>query len=576
VTVAGSIEPAEGIEPGKRLIRVDGDRGQSLADKLATRFHMLAWRTPLHSFRLRGRYPLKLLGVPVDPIPGNARAGEAMLGGQIGFQGETIELETLDFSALGVSPAFADHLQSFAWLRDLAAAGPRQQVAPIAELIVRQWLAIHGSQVTEAAWRPDLCARRILFWGAHAPLILSSSDLVYRSAVLNGLARAARHLDRGADKAPQGLARIAAWSGVIAAGLLIPGGELRLAHGEAGLGRALGLALYEDGGLSSRSPVAQLELVELLSQLRAVYAVRRHDPPEALTQAMARAVPALLGVTLGDGGLSSWQGGGPISAARVEAAVTASGVRTRPLRQARDWGYQRLACGQTRIVLDAAPPPVARLAAGGCASTLAFELSDGSNRLIVNCGGVAGTARLPAEFAEALRTTAAHSTLVLADCNSTALHADGSLGRGVGEVELDRQEIDSGSRLEVSHDGYVKRQGFVHRRQLLLSSDGRELRGEDVLHPAGHRRRSRPLPFAIRFHLAPGVEVSTTADGLGALLRIAEGALWQFRCRGGTLAIEDSVWIDSAGRPRETQQLVVSGETPAGGATVSWLFKRAG
>jgi uncharacterized heparinase superfamily protein len=575
VNVSSPIDPVEGIEPGKRLIRLEGDRGQSLAEKLANRFHMLAWRTPLHNLRLRGRYPLKLLGVPVDPLPGNVRAGQAMLAGQISFQGETLELETLDFSALGVSSAFADHLQSFAWLRDLAAAGPRQQVAPIAELIVRQWLAIHGSHVTEGAWRTDLCARRILFWAAHAPLILSSGDLVYRSAVLNGLARAARHLDRGADKAPHGLARVTAWAGVIAAGLLIPGGDLRLAHGEAGIGRALALSLYDDGGIASRCPVAQLELVELLSQLRAVYAVRRRDPPEVVAQALARAVPALLGVTLGDGGLSSWQGGGPVAGARVEAAVAASGVRTRPLRQARDWGYQRLACGQTRIVLDAAPPPVTRLAAGGCASTLAFELSDGPNRLIVNCGGGTGIAPLPAEFAAALRTTAAHSTLVLADCNSTALHGDGSLGRGVGEVELDRQEIESGSRLEVSHDGYAKRQDFIHRRQLLLSVDGRELRGEDVLLPTGRRRRSAQVPFAVRFHLAPGVEISTTADGLGALLRIAEGAPWQFRCRGGTMAVEDSVWIDSAGRPRATQQLVVSGETPSGGATVGWLFKRA-
>ena len=575
MSVSSPIDPVEGIEPGKRLIRLDGDRGQSLAEKLAHRFHMLAWRTPLHSLRLRGRYPLKLLGVPADPIPGSARAGQAIMAGRIEYLGETLELETLDFAAPGISPPFADHLQSFAWLRDLAAAGTRQQVAPIAELIVRQWLAVHGSHVTAAAWRPDLCGRRILFWTAYAPLILSSSDLVYRSAVLNGLARAARHLDRGADRAPLGLARIAAWCGVIAAGLLIPGGDLRLAHGETGLARALSLSVHDDGGLASRSPVAQLELVELLSQLRAVYAVRRQDPPEPVAQSLSRTVAALLGVTLGDGGLSSWQGGGPIDAARVEAAVAASGVRTRPLRQARDWGYQRLACGQTRIVIDAAPPPVSRLAAGGCASTLAFELSDGARRLIVNCGGANGVGRLPPEFIAALRTTAAHSTLVLADSNSTAIHADGSLGRGVGEVELDRQEVENGSRLELSHDGYAK-QGFIHRRQFLLSADGRELRGEDVLLPSGRRRRSALLPFAIRFHLAPGVEIATTADGLGALLRIPDGAPWQFRCRGGSLAVEDSLWIDPTGRIRPTQQLVVTGETPAGGATVSWLLKRAG
>ncbi|SFS13007.1 heparinase II/III family protein [Sphingomonas jatrophae] len=566
--------PVDGIEPGRRLIRVESERGLSLAERLTNQLARLSWRTPLHAVRLRGRYPLKLLGVPEDPLPGSAAAGREMLAGSIAHRGETTEIEPLDFARMPGSAAFADHLQSFAWLRDLAAATDRVKGAPIAELLMRRWLAAHGSTVADAAWRPDLWGRRILFWGAYAPYILSSTDIVYRSAVLNGLARGARHLDRSADKAPLGLPRIAAWAGVIAAGLLIPGGDGRVAHGEAGLGRTLGLALYADGGLTSRSPLDQIEAIELLAMLAQVYAVRRREPAAAIAQALARAVPALLGVTLGDGGLSSWQGGAPLRAARVAAAVTASGVRGRPLRQARDWGYQRLSAVQTLLVLDAAPPPIAR-GAGGCASTLAFELSDGPHRLIVNCGGAGGGMALPAELAQALRATAAHSTLVLADANSTAIHADGSLGRGVSEVELDRQELEAGSRLEVSHDGYVRRHGLIHRRNLLLAADGRELKGEDILLPSG-RRRATDLPFAIRFHLAPGVEASATADGLGALLRITEGALWQFRCRGGTLSVEESLWVDPTGRPRGTSQLVVTGMSPAGGASVGWVLKRAG
>ncbi|WP_380872193.1 heparinase [Sphingomonas sp. DBB INV C78] len=578
--MAGPVDPPaidgqDGIEPGKRLIRVAGDQGLSLAERLANRLHKLAWRTPLHALRLRGRYPLKLLAVPLDPIAGDAAAGATILSGRMEYRGESIDLASLDFSALGVSTEFADHLHSFAWLRDIAAAAPRERAAPIAEQLLKQWIAAFGNHVAEPAWRADLWGQRILFWAAYAPFILSSGDLVYRSAVLNGLARGARHLDRGADKAPQGPARIAAWCGVVAAGLLIPGGEQRLQHGEAGLARALAQAIYGDGGVASRSPVAQLELIELLSQLRNVYLARRRDPPPLIEDMLGRAVPALLGVIMGDGGLSSWQGGAPVSAQRISAAVEASTVRTRPLRQARDWGYQRLSCGQTILVIDAAPPPVSRLANGGCASTLAFELSDGGQRLIVNCGGTRGGLRLPPSLAEALRSTAAHSTLVMADSNSTAIHADGSLGRGVGEVELDRQESDNGSRVEASHDGYVRRFGFLHQRQLALAADGRELRGEDVLLPAGRRRRGNGTSFAVRFHLAPDVEVTQTADGLGALLRMSDGRLWQFRCRGGTMALEESIWIDPAGHPRETLQLVVEGQAAGGGSTISWLFKRA-
>lgn len=314
----------------------------------------------------------------------------------------------------------------------------------------------------------------------------------------------------------------------------------------------------------------------LLAMLRAVYDVRREAMPDFLQMAMNRTVPALLGITHGDGGLGSWQGSAAASDTLVEAVVAATGVRSRPLRQARDWGYQRLSAGQTVLLVDSAPPPVSHLAVAGCASTNAMEISDGPYRLVVNCGGAAmAGAAITEDLAQGLRTTAAHSTLILADRNSTAIMNDGTLGRGVTEVELERQELEQGSRLEISHDGYVRRLGFTHRRLLLMGTDGREIRGEDMLLPAG-RRKPVATPFAVRFHLAPDVEPTLTADKQGALLRIQMGPLWQFRSGGGALTIEDSLWVDGDGRPHPAKQLVVTGETAAGGASVGWLLKRVG
>ncbi|SDA33845.1 heparinase II/III family protein [Sphingomonas sp. NFR15] len=567
---------AEAAE-GKWLVRADGDRGLSLAERISEHFHRLTWRTPIHGLRLRGRHPLKLLTVPDDPFLGDARRGHALLAGRITFRGETRAIDSLNLLKPDFSAAFADYLHGGAWLRDLSTVATRVQGVPVAEAILRQWLAAHAEIVSEPAWRADLCARRILAWSAHAPLILSSADLVYRSAVLNAFARCARHLDRGAEKVAPGAARVATLCGVVAAGMLLPGGDARRAATEAALARALAVSLFEDGGVVSRSPQAQLDVVMLLTQLRAVYEARRIEPPALIADALGRLVPALLGVCLGDGGLSSWQGGGPVPGDEIADIVAATGVRTRPLRQAREWGYQRLAAAGAVLVFDAAPPPVARLVKGGCASTLAFEFSDGAHRIIVNCGGArAGIAQLPAELTEGLRTTAAHSTLVVGDSNSTAIHADGTLGRGVAEVELARQESESVSRVEASHDGYARRFGFIHRRQLVLTGDGRELRGDDMLLPAKRRGRIAASGFVIRFHLGAGIEVSPTADGMAALLRVPGGALWQFRCKGGALAVEPSVWIDGQGRPQSTFQLVVTGDAPAGGTSVGWVLKRAG
>jgi len=567
---------ADGIEQGRRLIRIGGDRGLSLADRLSERFHRLAWRTPLHGLRLKGRYPLKLIAVADDPFLGDPARGNALLDGKLSFRGENHVIDALDLTKPNWSKPFGDYLHGFAWLRDLSTVTTRAGAAPVAEALMRKWLDAHADKVTDPAWRADLWGRRILFWTAHAPLILSSTDLVYRSRVLHTLARGARHLDRTADRVPPGAPRIAAWCGVLVAGLMIPGGDPRRAFGEAGLARALAGSVGEDGGISGRSPAALLDAIMLLTLLRETYAARRLDPPEVQSRALAQMVSALLGVCHGDRGLASWQGGVPVHGDTLAEIVAATGARVRPLRQALDWGYQRLAQQRTVLIVDAAPPPVARVMEGGCASTLAFEFSDGPDRIVVSCGGARGAdLRLPAALAEGLRTTAAHSTLVVDNSNSTAIHPDGTLGRGVSEMELSRQETDTASRIEASHDGYVRRHGVIHRRRIALGADGRDVRGEDNLIPSGRRRKAAAIPFAVRFHLHPGVQVSPTADGAGALLRTPSGAAWQFRANGATLGIEESVWIDGRGIPRETQQLVLTGESPAGGTSVSWLFHRA-
>jgi uncharacterized heparinase superfamily protein len=566
--------PRDSIETGKRLIRV-GAAADSLSVRLTQFVERLTWRTPLHDMRLKGQHPVRLVAVPVDPLPGDAGRGMALLDGYMTAFGEQRGVDALHIASPGRG-AFVDYLHGFAWLRDLAAAGDRQRAQAVAEALAAQWLAAHGERVADPLWRPELTARRLMMWTTHSPLLLASTDLIYRSLVLNAIARSARHLDRTADKAPAGPARIAAWSGVVIAGLLVPGGDTRRAIGEAGLVRAFQTSLSDDGGIVTRAPAALVEAIEYIAMVRAAYDSRRLTMPEAITAPLARMVPALLGTAMGDGDVSSWQGGAPVGALRIKAAMAANNVQGRPLRQSRDWGYQRLSAAGAVLVMDAAPPPIVPVADGGCASTLAFEFSDGSERLIVNCGGAGLAAgRLPSATAQALRTTAAHSTLVVADSNSTAIHADGTLGRGVGEVELSRQESDGGSRIEARHDGYVRRHGLYHQRQLLLTADGRELRGEDSVLPGGRGRRGLAQPYALRFHLGAGVQAVATADGQAAMLRTPAGAIWQFRARADALEIDDSIWIDAAGRIVATQQIVITGVAPAGGGSIAWVLKRA-
>lgn len=568
---------ADTIPEGNRLVRVGGDRGLSLVEKVTWRLRQMHYRSFLHGLRLRGRFPLKLLAAPADLWVGEPLIGKALVDGRFDYMGIAINTNGIRFSAIHAPLGWLEWLHGFRWLRDAATVLDHRRGAAIIEPLVQRWLDEYA-RFDELVWRPDILGERLINWMTHAPFLLSSSDQVYRSAVLNTLARSGRHLAQTVEKTPNGLARVKAAAGLIVNGLLLPGGEQRRHVGERALARGLTETVLVDGGTIARCPSEHLEIVKLLLTVRQVYRDRQIEQPEALVSALDRMIPALFGLVLGDGLLSAAHGGSLGNAQELERIRTITDVATTPLRNGVHCGFQRLDGGDTVAVIDAGPPPPARTGTVSHAGTLSFEFSDGPHRVVVNCGGgrSAGLA-MRTDLHELLRTTAAHSTLVIENLNSTKLRDDGTLDAGVEEVTALRQESADGVWLDCGHDGYAGRFGLEHRRRLYLSSDGVDLRGEDQLVGSTHSRWRKPragLSFDIRFHLGDGVEPTMTADHQGAVLKLPNGVLWAFKARGAKLRVDDSLWVDSLGKVRRTRQLVLTGDTAEDGAQVRWSFKR--
>ncbi|WP_338446870.1 heparinase II/III-family protein [Pelagerythrobacter marensis] len=585
--VRGEADRRELLEPGRALVLSDLAPPRLDAGEALIRF---AYRLGVPGSTLTAPFAKaarpRLLGTVESPLEGDRAAGVALRAGHFLVHGVKAPIAQMEFeSSTRLTPPFERVVHGFGWLRDLAASAPREQCAATAERVLRAWLDANPAPGKGPAWEVEHVGHRLRNWLVFAPLILSGEGTQLRGRVLSAISEAARWLDRKVARAPDGPGAVAGWTALVAAGLLLPDGKPRRLYAEAGLARALGELVAEDGGVLSRSPLAQIDAIAALIDLRACYRAVKREPPPFVGTMLELLVPPLLSLLHGDGGLGNWQGAGAVRAERVAALIEASGVRTRPLKDARQWGYQRVAARKSVLVFDAAPPPLPRHARAGCASTLAFEFSAGEQRIVVNCGGAAfAGGQVPVRIEQGLRGTAAHSTLVLDDANSTAVLLHGKLGTGVNEVEIDRRvlELNGGSatRIEASHDGYAARHGLIHRRILILRDNGHELRGEDVLLPAGKTGKRGKIGYAIRFHLGRGVEVGLSDDKLGAGLALPDGSFWQFRLargdNGGELSIEESLWVDGQGRAHPVEQLVIQGMTSRSGGNFSWLFKKMG
>jgi uncharacterized heparinase superfamily protein len=266
----------------------------------------------------------------------------------------------------------------------------------------------------------------------------------------------------------------------------------------------------------------------------------------------------------GDGGLALFNGSKEESHTLIELVLTQAGRGGRGPSALVDGGFHRLQAGRSVLIVDCGAPPPAGVDRHAHAGTLSMELSIGRDRLIVNCGAFPAG---PAEWRDAARATAAHSTLIIADTNSSELKPDG-LGRRPTIVEFQRQEANGAHWLEAHHDGWRKPFGAVHRRRMYMAESGEDIRGEDVVEAA------EPQPFTLRFHLHPDVQANLQQDGETVLLRLRAGGGWRLRADGAKVALEESIYLGGP-EPRRTEQVVLTGYAD-GPQHVKWAITKVG
>ena len=89
----------------------------------------------------------------------------------------------------------------------------------------------------------------------------------------------------------------------------------------------------------------------------------------------------------------------------------------------------------------------------------------------------------------------------------------------------------------------------MHQRRMTLARGGllpHRRRPDDPVssHPATATRDARNgLPFAIRFHIHPDVRLSMVQGGSSVIIKLPNGEGWRFRCGGGDLSIEESIYF---------------------------------
>lgn len=523
------------------------------------------YRSPLHRLALRGAAPEDLGFVFPSPALGDPEQAEAIIDGGFLLAGRRLPFAKQPWSVLPPGPSIAQAMHTFAWLSDLRAAGNAAARERAREL-VGGWID-SNRRWTSPAWEPPILGRRITTWLSAGDFLLNGANPGFKRGFLDSVGLQARHLNRFSSFSPGDPQALPVVVGRIAAALCIRTGDLSRALAE--MDRVLDRQILADGGHVSRNPTTHLAMLRDLIDVRSALMATEHPLPPTLVDTIERMAPILRAFRHADGRLALFQGGKELSRSLIDTILVASSTVERPPAGMPDSRFTRMAAGRTLIIADVgAPPPPFQYR--GHAGLLAFEMSDGRNRVVVNCGGFLGD---DAHWRDALRSTAAHSTLTVDETNAAEL-ADKFWRRARRpRLEAERREIDGNIWLDARHDGYGPRFGLTHIRRIYVDATGCDVRGEDTLESKPSRRRGHR--FAVRFHLHPDVLASASEDGRSLTLKTPGGG-WRFVAVGGNISLEDSTYLGRSDLPQKSRQIVVAGEDSGDEPRVKWAFKRLG
>jgi uncharacterized heparinase superfamily protein len=515
-------------------------------------------RSPLA--RPRGRMSEPMLPVGPGLFRGDPETGAAIMADGFVAGGRHVVLSETGWYPAGAPPAVLRALHGFGWLADLTVAG--EAGIARARALVASWLALPAPTSGPAA-AADLAAERLSRWLMQADWLLPGADPTFRTRFLAHALEDAAWLARALPAELVGADRIRAAKALVLAGLALPRGGAWRKRGLELVERELARQILPDGGHVERCPSRGLRLLADLCEIARAIEYQGEPAPATVAGAIRAMAPVVRLLQHGDGGLALFNGGNEERAGYVELVLAAAGDRLQPLTQAPQSGFQRIAAGKLTAILDTGGPPPAGFDRHAHAGGFALEVSVGRERLIVNCGSHADDP----SWREAMRATAAHSTLTVADTNSCGLFA-GGIGHRPSAIVCKREEANGRTWLDLSHDGYRRQFGIRHRRRLYVAETGEDLRGEDSVEGPG------AAPLQLRFHLHPDVQVSLAQSGQAAILRTPGGSGWRLRVDGGALSLADSVYLGERGRIRRSQQILVEAHHAGGETRLRWALAR--
>ena len=464
-----------------------------------------------------------------------------------------------------------ENLHSFLWLTRI----DRKNNKIITKNIIKNWIDIFFNYDPNT-WEMEITARRIIAWSSNTDITLENSDPLYKKKFYLSLVKQSNFLLKNLNNLFYNSGKIICCSAIILSGMIFKENELNYKIGIKELEKIVKNYFDKMGFPKSRNPEEVFISIKYLILIREWFKEAQKPIPDFLNEIISKCGNCYAMLSCSNKQFPLFNGATEINHKDYDIFLKSLKYKFH------NKNYEladliKIKQKKFEFFIDCGNPPPSNFTKHYQAGCLAFELISNKQKIICNSGY---GKYLSNKLASLSRSTAAHSTLYINNTSSCIFQKNKFVNKIYGNSLLESHKIISKNYTEdknfylvsASHNGYEKKFGYIHTRQIKISKKDDKIFGQDELKKTKNHLNS--LIYFIRFHVYPNTKIVKTKARNSVLISLPNGEGWLLQTKSNNLEIEKNIFLGNKSKIINNESVFISGKINKDIMSIEWEIEK--
>ena len=498
----------------------------------------------------------------------NYKPSPHLLSSIVKYQKKKYKIEDFSLESIwtnNINSKDYEKLNNFFWFFSLDLKSSKKAV----QSLIVNWIN-NNNKYNNKSWDFDLTSKRVISWLSNHELTYDDDDKEFKIKFDSSVQKQTNHLLYEIKNSKVFENKMIGCSAIILTGLAYQNNKIYLDNGLSFLRKIIKTSIDNNGFPKSRNIKQLIYYLKYFILIREWFKESQNTIPEFIDETI---------YYLGINYASIWQNikhdilfnGNYISNNDEFDQYLKRFNYTFKNENKETAGYAILKNKKIILAMDIGPSPIGPQSNYYQSGALSFEIISSGKKLISNSGYFSNKQN---KLNKLSKSTALQSTLVIEDYSSCSFKKLKSLGYLVDQgLKIMNKNIvfeDNYWKISASHDGYLKKFGSIHNREIEFYPEQTKFIGTDKI---VRKNKDKNVKFDIRFHLDPDSKVMKTQDNKSILIEL-ENEGWKFSCDKFNINIDNGLYFGNKNSYKENHNIFISGITHETEQVIKWEITR--